>query len=61
MRADHLLEALRQAAPATADDVTIDGDGRRIDTPEKARALVARENARRAAAASAPGADAPRR
>ncbi|MHB1533468.1 MAG: MerR family transcriptional regulator [Acidimicrobiales bacterium] len=51
--ADHLLDALKSAPPSTADDVTIDGDGQRIDTPEKARALVARENACRAAEARA--------
>jgi len=51
VRADHLLDALKSAPPCTADDVTIDGDGQRIDTPEKARALVARENSRRAAEA----------
>lgn len=51
LRADHLLDAIKNASPSTADDVTIDGDGQRIDTPEKARALVAREHARRAAEA----------
>lgn len=49
IRAHYLLDALNSAPSSTADDVTIDGDGERIDTPEKARALVTRENARRAA------------
>jgi hypothetical protein len=53
IRADYLFDALKSAPPSTADDVTIDGDGQRIDTPAKARALVARENARRAAEARA--------
>jgi hypothetical protein len=45
---DELRELLRDATPSTPDDCTIDGNGRRIDTPEKARAWVAEQLAARA-------------
>jgi hypothetical protein len=41
LSAEKLAEAVRHAAPATADDVTILPDGRRIDSRESALAWLA--------------------
>ena len=41
MSAEKLAEAVRHAAPATADDVTILPDGRHIDSRESALAWLA--------------------
>ncbi|CAN5810474.1 hypothetical protein BH24ACT5_BH24ACT5_01570 [soil metagenome] len=38
---DSLKEAARRGGPPTSDDVTILGDGRRLDTADKVRAFVA--------------------
>lgn len=43
-----LVDSLRGGAPRTPDDVSVTRDGRRLDTPEKVRAYVAEDNARRA-------------
>jgi len=45
---DEIAEMMRNAPPATADDVTILADGRRLDTAEKVRAWVDEMNAERA-------------
>lgn len=45
---DEIAEGLRNAPPPTSDDVSITRDGERLDSAEKVRAWVARENARRA-------------
>ena len=45
--------AMEGAAPPTDDDVWIDRDGTRIDTPEKAYALAEREMERRREQAAA--------
>ncbi len=45
---DEIAEALRNAPPPTRDDVSITRDGERLDSAEKVRAWVARENALRA-------------
>jgi hypothetical protein len=50
MTAEDLAEALRHAAPPTADDVTILRDGRRIDSRESALAWLAELAAERSAA-----------
>lgn len=42
-----LVGSLSDGAPRTADDVSVTRDGRRLDTPEKVRAYVAEDNARR--------------
>lgn len=39
--------ALRDAGPATDDDVSITKDGRRLDTPEKLLAFIAELDAER--------------
>lgn len=44
---DEIAEALRNAPPPTSDDVSITRDGERLDSAEKVRAWVARENAER--------------
>ncbi len=46
---EELAEAMRHAAPATADDVTITLDGRRIDSREAAREWLAEIEVVRAA------------
>lgn len=43
-----MMEVLRNAPPRTSDDVSITRDGERLDSAEKVRAWVARENALRA-------------
>lgn len=42
---DAVKEAGRRGGPPTADDVTILGNGRRLDTAEKVRTFVAEFNA----------------
>jgi hypothetical protein len=46
---DELVDLIRHAPPATADDVSITMDGRRLDTKEKALAFLAEIEAERAA------------
>lgn len=43
-----IVEMMSNAPRATADDVTITADGRRLDTPDKVRAWVAEMNVERA-------------
>jgi hypothetical protein len=50
LSAEELAEGLRNAPPATADDVTILPDGRRIDSRERALAWLAELAAAREAA-----------
>lgn len=45
---DEFNEMLRDAAPATSDDVTTTSDGRRLDTKEKVLAFCAELAAERA-------------
>ncbi len=46
---EQVAEGLRGAPPATRDDVPVDLEGRRLDSPEKVLAWVAEVNAARAA------------
>jgi hypothetical protein len=56
MTAEELAEAMRNALPATPDDVTILPDGRRIDSRESALAWLAELAATREAAGEPAGA-----
>lgn len=49
LSAEELAEALRNASPASVDDVTILPDGRRIDSRERALAWLAELAAERTA------------
>jgi len=50
LSAEELAEAMRNASPATRDDVTVLADGRRIDSRESALAWLAELAAAREAA-----------
>jgi hypothetical protein len=56
MTAEELAEAMRHAPPATADDVTVLADGRRIDSRETALAWLAELAASRPVASEPAGA-----
>jgi hypothetical protein len=46
--AEEVIERMRHAAPSTPDDVTILGDGRRLDSREAAMEWLAEIDAKRA-------------